>query len=549
MDMPSSQIITPDLEVCLDALAQHVLLLDGEGRIVFANRAWREFARPMFRDAYEWVGRPYIEVFLEGTRLHPGVKAHTIDQIRALLAGTVKRMTSEIALMRDDGRYWFTVHAESLPDGVTVVSHYDITEILALDEARTRFATLANDSSEYVLIFDPGGKADYANVAARRLAHRLVAEIAPECAEPELERWRAVLSAAGALRKVQLGGVWRGELALPTNDARDLIVSATMQAHATDDGGTVYYSAVMNDISADKKREEELHNRHVELELAYSRLKDTQDQLLQSEKMASIGQLAAGVAHEINNPIGYVHSNLGSLNDYTRDLFSLIEGYEAALRGAGELPPGIAQRLTELRQRYDLDFVARDLPQLLAESREGIDRVKKIVQDLKDFSHVGTSEEWVMADLHKGLDSTLNIVWSEVKYKAEVHKHYGELPLVECLPMQLNQVFMNLLVNAAQAMPKRGNITIRSGVDGECVWLSIADDGEGIPEALMQRIFDPFFTTKPVGKGTGLGLSLSYGIVKKHQGRIEVKSRAGEGAEFRITLPIVQARSQAPANS
>jgi len=279
-----------------------------------------------------------------------------------------------------------------------------------------------------------------------------------------------------------------------------------------------------------------------ELRETYRRLASAQAQLLQSEKMASIGQLASGVAHEINNPIGYVHSNLGTLQEYTRNLFTLLEGYDRHFRESGA--PPIAQReLAELRQRFDVDFVVQDLPQLLAESREGIERVKKIVQDLKDFSHAGQADEWVLADLHKGLDSTLNIVWNELKYKAEVHKHYAELPLVECLPMQINQVFMNILVNAGHAIRDRGTITLSSGVDEDTVWIAIADDGGGIPEAVLQKIFDPFFTTKPVGQGTGLGLSLSYGIVKKHHGRIEVKSKPGEGSEFRIVLPISQPRA------
>jgi signal transduction histidine kinase len=547
MDRLTTVTVSPELEVCLDALAQHVLLLDPEGRIVFANKAWRDFARPMFRDAYEWLGKTYVEAFLQGARLHSGIKSQNIAQLGELLAGTRPWLTSEIAFVRDGRRCWFTLHAQRLADGITVLSHYDISEILALDEARTRFATLANDSSDYVLIFDPDGRTNYANIAARRLAPSLKADQPPDCPEPEFERWRVVLAAAGVLRRVQLAGIWRGELVLNCNDGHDVVVHAVLQAHAADDGASVYYSAVLSDITADKLRESELHDRHVELELAYSRVKEAQEQLLQSEKMASIGQLAAGVAHEINNPIGYVHSNLSTLQDYIRDLFKLIEGMELAIQATPGLAPELAQQVLELRKRYDLDFVASDLPQLLAESREGIERVKKIVQDLKDFSHVGSSDQWVLADLHKGLDSTLNIVWSELKYKADVHKQYGELPLVECLPMQLNQVFMNMLVNAGQALPKRGNITLSSGLEGEQVWIAIADDGEGIPESVQQRIFDPFFTTKPVGKGTGLGLSLSYGIVKKHHGRIEVKSRPGEGTEFRIVLPVAQPQNVSEA--
>ncbi len=273
------------------------------------------------------------------------------------------------------------------------------------------------------------------------------------------------------------------------------------------------------------------------------KLSEAQEQLLQSEKLASIGQLAAGVAHEINNPIGYVHSNLGSLANYLGDLFALIAAVEDAVAGLPEADP-MRQRLAALRDQYDLAFLKEDLPALLEESKEGITRVKKIVQDLKDFSRVDTSQEWQLADLHAGLDSTLNIVRNEIKYKADVAKEYGTLPQVECLPSQLNQVFMNLLVNAAHAMKdkERGTITLRTGADQEGeVWVEVADDGCGIPPENLKRIFDPFFTTKAVGKGTGLGLSLSYGIVQKHQGRIEVSSKEGEGTTFRVTLPVSQA--------
>jgi two-component system, NtrC family, sensor kinase len=177
----------------------------------------------------------------------------------------------------------------------------------------------------------------------------------------------------------------------------------------------------------------------------------------------------------------------------------------------------------------------------MAQSKEGISRVRKIVQDLKDFSRVDAHQEWRWANLHEGIDSTLNIVNNEVKYKAEVVKLYGQLPLVHCLASELNQVFMNLLVNAAHAITaERGTITIRTGVDPSAAtaWLEFSDNGAGISKENIGRIFDPFFTTKPVGKGTGLGLSLSYGIVRKHQGQLDVRSEPGQGTTFRITLPV-----------
>jgi two-component system NtrC family sensor kinase len=254
--------------------------------------------------------------------------------------------------------------------------------------------------------------------------------------------------------------------------------------------------------------------------------------------MASIGQLAAGVAHEINNPIGYVHSNLGSLQEYLHSLFSLIEVYERALRLPD--PKTMLPEIEEMRARYDIDFITGDLPQLMSESREGIERVTAIVRNLKDFSYSGRDDSWKSADLHAGLDSTINIIWNELKYKVTLEKHYGKLPLVQCRPSELNQVFMNILLNASHAIDERGTITVATGVEGDEVWIEIQDSGHGIPDDILQRIFDPFFTTKPVGSGTGLGLSISYGIVKKHNGRIEVRNEPGSGACFRIMLPIRQ---------
>jgi signal transduction histidine kinase len=271
-----------------------------------------------------------------------------------------------------------------------------------------------------------------------------------------------------------------------------------------------------------------------------ARFEETRNQLLQSEKMASIGQLAAGVAHEINNPIGYVSSNLGSLETYLKQVFQVIDAYKLAECAIGDA--AALALINEAKHRADLDFLTEDVFALLSESREGVLRVSKIVQDLKDFSRVGSEDEWSWANLHEGLDSTINIVNNEIKYKAQLVKHYGVLPEVECLPSQLNQVFMNMLVNAAQSIEEQGTITIRSGTGEDEAWLEFSDTGKGISPEHMNRIFDPFFTTKPIGKGTGLGLSLSYGIVQKHHGRIDVESEVGRGTTFRITLPVRQTK-------
>lgn len=280
-----------------------------------------------------------------------------------------------------------------------------------------------------------------------------------------------------------------------------------------------------------------------ELEASNKKLQETRNQLLQSEKMASIGQLAAGVAHEINNPVGYISSNFSTLNRYLADLFRLLAAYEQ--REGGFSKNEDHEAIQAIKEEINVEFLKKDVNDLMAESQEGITRVKQIVQDLKDFSHVDEAE-WQWTGLHKGLDSTLNIVNHELKYKAEVMKEYGDIPQVECIASHLNQVFMNLLVNAAQAIEEQGVITIRTGTEGtDWVWVEISDTGKGMTPDDLKRIFDPFYTTKSVGQGTGLGLSLSYSIVQKHGGRIEVDSELGQGTTFRVWLPVRQQEARA----
>jgi signal transduction histidine kinase len=278
---------------------------------------------------------------------------------------------------------------------------------------------------------------------------------------------------------------------------------------------------------------QELTERHQELEEAYQELARAQDQLIQSEKLASLGLLVAGVAHELNNPISFIHSNLDFIAEYVERLKGIIEAYEAI-----DIPDGPARwRVEELRKQARLDFILQTLDELIASCQQGTERVKKIVIDLRTFSR--TDEIGPMkVDLHEGIETTLNLLTKEYKDRIAVHQDYGDLPQVECYPGQVNQVFMNLLLNAGQAISGRGDVWIKTSREGDRMTIAIKDNGCGIPEKDLLKIFDPFFTTKKVGEGMGLGLSIAYGVIKKHGGSIRVTSEVGKGTEFTVELPV-----------
>ncbi len=266
-------------------------------------------------------------------------------------------------------------------------------------------------------------------------------------------------------------------------------------------------------------------------------------QVLQSEKMASIGQLAAGVAHEINNPVGFVSCNFNTLEGYQRQLSELITKYKEIASLINMHPESREKFFLELKEiekledEIDIDYVLNDFPLIIKESEDGVNRVKKIVSDLKNYAHPG-NENKQLTDINRNIESTLNMVWNELKYRVEVEKELNEIPAVECYPQLLNQVFMNLIVNAAQAIEDKGKIKIKTRRYNNHIEINISDTGMGIPKENLTRIFDPFFTTKDVGKGTGLGLHVCYNIVNKHHGTINVESDVGKGTTFTVNLPI-----------
>jgi signal transduction histidine kinase len=272
--------------------------------------------------------------------------------------------------------------------------------------------------------------------------------------------------------------------------------------------------------------------------------KKTMLHLLQSEKMASIGQLAAGLAHEINNPTGFVSSNLNTLSKYNSDLIRLFALYQSFLntleRSESLVSPALSEEISQIRRfeaDIDIEYLKSDIVELIKDCCEGAERIKKIVMDLKDFAHPGEDKP-SFADINACLESTLHVIGNEIKYNAKIHKEFGALPSVRCYPQRLNQVFLNVIVNASQAIDSNGDITIRTRHSGHFIEIEIADNGCGISQENLSKIFDPFFTTKEVGKGTGLGLHVAYKIIQEHKGRIDVESEVGKGTCFKITIPV-----------
>lgn len=284
----------------------------------------------------------------------------------------------------------------------------------------------------------------------------------------------------------------------------------------------------LHDMTAIKKVSEELAK-------AYEDLKTTHHRLVQQEKMASIGQLAAGVAHEINNPMGFISSNLETLGKYAERLRQFMAVQDEVLKGVSD--PEAIGMLAEARKKLKIDYLLGDIPALVAESNDGAVRVRTIVQNLKGFSRTDLAE-MEPANINECLERAISIAWNELKYKVTLERDFAELPTVNCYPQQLGQVFLNFLVNASHAIEQHGVIKVATRVEEGNVAVSVTDTGCGIPEKNMDRIFEPFFTTKEIGTGTGLGLAISYEIVQTHGGTIEVESEVGRGTTFTVRLPI-----------
>lgn len=544
------------LQTLMDAAPVSVSWTDPSGNIVYCNRKfiqlfgytlediptindWRMRAYP--DPAYRETVRPLVPAILEAQR-------H---------GGDVEPM--EVMVACKDGSVRWVAQTGATASGLNLAIYTDLTErkkaeeILRISRAQlSDAADLAHiayweaDPESEEFIFNDSFYALFGTTAEKEGGYRLpLTEYPKRFVHPDdLERY---------YRHVQQTNAGQPELAQfehrvvrRDGEVRHIVNRARFVWDPAERLARVY--GTNQDITERKKAEEmlqqllsELELKNRELEAAYADLKTSHRQILQQEKMASIGVLAAGVAHEINNPMGFIISNLNSLQKYTQRLHRYVSIQSDAIEALSQHGNGAAESIlahtAESRLSLKIDYILDDSQSLVKESLEGADRVKRIVQDLKSFSRVDGTEI-APTDINKVLESTINIVWNELKHKATLKKEYGDVPPVPGNHGQFSQVFMNIFVNAVQAIQDHGEIAVRTWEDGSRIHVAISDTGCGIPEDQMSRLFEPFYTTKEIGQGTGLGLSIAYDIVKKHHGEIEARSTVGQGTTFTVTFPL-----------
>ena len=498
------------------------------------------------KGAYDYITKP----------LDPVLLSNSIDKALASYE-LVRYNRALIRRLEERARRMDLVNQVGL--AVTATLQFDaLTEL-----ARDRVGRLFDAEVRFWFRHGDGLRAVHgeAGEAPGALAERVFAEAVPLCLDQEAPAMVAPLVVRN--RPIGVMGVSRAPGSAPF-DAEDFeiykalanfLAIATENARLTRDlqksKETVEeYSATLE--TKVRERTLELEQRHGELQAAHGRLvqasahleqsnrqlRETRDRLIAQEKMASLGGVAAGVAHEINNPIGFVSSNLETLAEYFEELrpFLLASRELLGEAAAGLAPQEVLAQLQNDLADLDLDFMLEDIPKLVEESRQGIGRVSKIVLDLKVFSRQD-NWEMVQANVNDALESALTIAWNQLKYKTEVKRDLAALPPIPCVPNRLSQVFLNLLVNAAQAIETSGVVYLRTRALANRVRVIIADTGSGIPAEVRQRIFDPFFTTKRPGEGTGLGLSLAYEIIERHGGRLRVRSLPGKGTCMVVELP------------
>jgi len=527
-------------QAIINEIPAALVVLDAQSKVVTVNP---EFSRIWGVSSNEVNGR-LLERVLPLELLESGGVGEVLSQVAEgrSVAPRIGRVSDGEGGMRA-----FDVRAKRLDDGMLLLVLSDLTEVELLSkqvaDLQRYNENIIQNMNSALLVVDLDGCITYANPTAEHILDTEPGGLRGRPVWewfPDVPREEVLIS-----RTLEENARFRGAETVITRASGRIVPIGISCAPMSDrDGTRLGAVAIFQDLTE---------------------MKQLQRQVLQTEKMASIGQLAAGVAHEINNPMGFIHANLCQMSEYLDDLAKVWDRVEAlrktvqslhpplpgqggsALAASASVPEEIQRATGELDvviDKVEADFLISDFGKAVRESLEGSERIRHIVQDLRAFSHQDTAE-LVKSDLNQCLDSTANIVWTMMKHSVSLTKQYDELPPVYCFPMQLKQVFMNLIVNAYQAIEAklggeggRGEIRLRTELRGDAIAILVTDNGTGIGPDALDRIFDPFFTTKEVGVGTGLGLSTSFSIVRRHGGTIRVESTEGEGSSFEVRLPL-----------
>ncbi|MFA5059706.1 MAG: PAS domain S-box protein [Candidatus Omnitrophota bacterium] len=537
-------------EALLNNIPDIAWLKDKESRIVNANEA---FCKSCGLNPKDVIGKNDFELWPKDL-----AEKYRADDIE-VMNSRVRKVMEEPIEHKSGKREWIETIKTPVfsPQGEILGSvgiGRDITQRKKAEEEIRKLLRAIEQSPSSVVITNTSGNIEYVNPKFSEATGYSFSEAIGK--NPRILKSGETSSDEykGLWEAITSGQEWRGIFHNKRKNGELFWESASISPVRNIDGVITHFVAIKEDITEQKKmsdelllrnqelikREEELSKALGDLKMAHGELKNTQNQLLQAEKLAAIGQLAAGVAHEINNPLGFISSNLETLEQYIDSYLEILRATEELKMSVGEKDlkeaNAIRQKITQLEKDKNFDFIVSDVANLIKESKGGIDRIKRIVKDLRTFAR-DDKDVMSLSSVEEVLDGVINIVWNEIKYKADLHKEYGQAPAVQCNAQRLGQVFMNILVNAVQAIREKGTINIKTFFDQKNVYVEIEDSGSGIAKEDILKIFDPFFTTKPVGKGTGLGLSISYDIIKKHGGEIKVESEPGKGSKFTVVLP------------
>ncbi len=526
-------------QVITDTVMDGIIMINGKGNIIFWNPA---AARILGYEKHEAVGKE-LHSFIVPNEYYKDYEAgfKTFTQTGK---GKCIDATTELTAIRKGGDNFpveFSLSA-LMVDGEwhTVGIIRDITE-RKRSEKKLRILNKAFETTQVgFTISDMAGTIKYTNNAEAKMHGYTTDELIGKDIGIFVPQGNRVRMASDSIVKLSS---WKRESVNIRKDGAVFPVHLMTDVVTSDEGRPIALVTSCEDITIRKEMEEKLkrYNRDLEEEVKertselsklYQYLINSQEQLIQSEKMVSIGQLAAGIAHELNNPLGFVHSNLRSQQKFMQRILGLIEKYDSF-----DLPEIVKSEIDKEKESINYDYVKTRLKKIIESSIEGAYRMKDIIHDLKTFSRVDTAKINEI-DINKTIDTTLGLLIHEYKDRIEIIKDYSNLPLLCCYGGKINQVLMNILLNACQAIEGYGEITIKTETEDRMLKISIKDTGKGIAKDIQARIFEPFFTTKPVGKGTGLGLSITYGIVKEHKGELSVQSEEGNGTMFVIKLPL-----------